>query len=245
MLTNKKKAWLMIAILFMLFVSACSGGATPAPTGVSQEVGTPTPISNLPEQEQSTKAPERDRLDPEEFAKSLGDYVLRPQDLPNSYRVPQGGERRVSNLGVIQEMGEVAGKHYIVNTGRVEGWYIQLERRKKEDIAPGALESAIELFESSDGAKLALGPEWFKAYKDENKTPTWIEDSCDLGDECLFYYYQSIDPATNLTKLEYDVAFIYKNVLVWVMGRGLDIDTKSDYVMKAAEAVYKRLEAAS
>jgi hypothetical protein len=107
------------------------------------------------------------------------------------------------------------------------------------------LESAIELFESSDGAKLALSPEWFKAYKDENKAPTWIEDGCDIGDECLFYYYQSIDPATNLTKLEYDVAFVYKNVMVWVMGRGLDIDTKSDYVLKAAEAVFKRLEEAS
>jgi hypothetical protein len=199
----------------------------------------------LPGQELSTKAPERDRLDPEALAQSLGDYVLRPADLPNAYRIPQGGERRVSNLGVIQQMGEVTGKHYIVNTGRVDGWYIQLERRKKEDIAPGALESAIELFESSDGAKLAISPEWFKAYQDENKTPTWVEASCDLGDECLFYFYQTLDPATNLTKLEYDVAFIYKNVLVWVMGRGLDIDTQSDYVLNAAEAVFKRLETAS
>ena len=246
MSTNKTKTWLVSAIIFTIFVSACSGGATPTPADTSREVGTPTPVSNLPDQQQeNTKAPERDRLDPEEFANAIGDFVLRPDDLPNAYRVPEGGERRVSNLGIIQQMGEVAGKHYIVNTGRVEGWQIKLERRKKEDIAPGAFESAIELFESSDGAALALSPEWFKAYKDENKTPTWVEAGCDLGDECLFYYYQSIDPATNLTKLEYDVAFSYKNVIVWVMGRGLDIDTKSDYVLKAAEAVYKRLEAAS
>ena len=243
MSTIKKRAWCVGLILFLLLISACSGGSTP--TNSPKGVGTPTAISNLPDQEQATKPPESGRLNPEEFAPALGDYVLRPDDLPNPYRIPQGGERRLSNLGVIQDLGEVAGKHYIVATGRVDGFYIKLERKKKEDIAPGAMESFIELFESSDGAKLALGPEWFKAYKEENKPPNWIEQGCKLGDQCLFYYYQSIDPATNLTKLEYDVAFVYKNVLVWVMGRGIDIDVKSDYVLKAAESVYKRLEQAS
>jgi hypothetical protein len=120
-----------------------------------------------------------------------------------------------------------------------------LERKKKEDVAPGVMESGIELFDSSKGAELALSPDWFKAYKDENKPPTWIDKGCDFGDQCLFYYYQSIDPATNLTKLEYNVAFVYKNVTVWVMGRGLDIDVKPDYVLEAAKSVLKRLEAAS
>lgn len=243
MSTTKMRAWCVGLVLFLFLITACSGGSTP--TNSPKGAGTPTPVSNLPEQEQATKPPERGRLDPEEFASELGDYVLSPEDLPNLYRIPQGGERRISNLGVIQDMGEVLGKHYIVATGRVDGFYRLLERKKKEDIAPGAMESLIELFDSSDGAKLALGPEWFKAYKEENKQPTWIEEGCKLGDKCLFYYYQSIDPATNLTKLEYDVAFVYKNVLVWVMGRGLDIDIKSDYVLKAAEAVYKRLEQAS
>ncbi len=241
----KAIAWGVILITALVFTSGCSSQLAPAPEEPRQEYGTPTPVSNLPGEVQETRPPERGRLDPEVFAPALGNFVLRPDDLPHDYRVPQHGEKRVSNLGVIQDVGEVSGKHYIVSTGRVEGWFLQLERKKKADIAPAAFESTIELFESSDGAQLAISPEWFKAFKEGNKTPTWIEGGCDLGDECLFYYYESLDPATNLTKLEYDVAFAYKNVLVWVMGRGLDIDVTPDYVLDAAGAVYRRLEGAS
>jgi hypothetical protein len=244
----KKTIWGILLILTLVLSSACSTpGPAPAPVEntPAPKVGTPTPISNLPEQVQPTQPPERGRFDPETFADALGDYVLRPQDLPNDYKVPVNGEKRISNLGVIQEMGEVAGKHYIVTTGRVDGWYLQLERKKKEDIAPGGMESSIELFDSSKGAELALSPDWFKAYKSETKSPTWVDKGCNFGDQCLFYYYKSLDPATNLTKLEYDVAFSYKNVVVWVMGRGLDIDVTPDYVLNAAKALYSRLEAAS
>jgi len=63
------------------------------------------------------------------------------------------------------------------------------------------MESAIELFESSDE------PNWRSALSGSRplKTriiPHLIEDGCDIGDECLFYYYQSLDPATNVTKLD-------------------------------------------
>ncbi len=241
----KKIAWL--AGLILIIVSACSGsGPESLPADSHGGGGTPTPISNLPGQvEEDVKPPERDRFDPEQFSEAIGDYVLRPEDLPNDYRIPQGGEHRLSNLGVIQDRGEVEGKHYIVDTGRVDGWHLELERKKKEDIAPGTMASAIELFESSEGAELALSRDWFKAYREENKTPNWIEDGCNFGNQCLFYYYQSIDPATNLTKLEYDVAFVYRNVMVWVMGRGLDIDVTPDYILNAAEALFMRLKKAS
>jgi len=241
----KRMTWFVTLVMALILISGCSSQG-PAPANTPKAGGsTPTPISNLPEQVEPTRPPERGRFDPISFAKTLGDYVLRPADLANPYRVPVDGERRISNLGVIQQMGEVEGKHYIVSTGRVDGWYMQLERKKKEDVAPGVMESGIELFDSSQGAELALSPDWFKAYKDENKTPTWIDKGCDIGDQCLFYYYQSIDPATNLTRLEYNVAFVYKNVVVWVMGRGLDIDVEPDYVLQAARAVFNRLEAAS
>jgi hypothetical protein len=241
-----KTSKILTLLLALTLLAACSTQVPPVVTDAPPIVSTPTAISNLPEaQVEETAPPETGRFDPEAFASSLGDYVLRPTDLPNAYRVPEDGEKRISNLGVIQNIGEVKGKHYIVQTGRVDGWYLQLERRRKEEIIPGVMESAIELFESSEGAKLALSPEWFQAYQDEDNPPTWIEDGCDIGDQCLFFYYQSIDPATEVTKLEYDVAFVYKNVMVWVLGRGLDIDVKPEYVLKAAEAVYTRLEQAS
>jgi len=237
---------ILTLLLALTLLAACSTQIPPVATDAPPAASTPTAISNLPDQPaEETAPPEPGRFEPESFAKTLGDYTLRPTDLPNAYRVPEDGEKRLSNLGVIQSIGEVKGKHYIVATGRVDGWYLQLERRRKEEIIPAVMESAIELFESSDGAKLAISPEWFQAFQDEDHPPTWIEDGCDIGDECLFYYYQSLDPATNVTNLEYNVAFVYKNVMVWVLGRGLDIDVKSDYILNAAEALYQRLEQAS
>ncbi len=237
----KSKLIPVIAILFaLILLSACSeGNATP--TAVS---GQPTAVLNVPQatEKVSTKG---DIFDPNTFSQVLGNYVLRPEDLPHKYRIPTGGEARLSNLGVVQTMGEVEGKRYILATGRVDGWSLELERKNKEDIAPITFQSTIEVFESHEGALTALSPDWFKAYRNEAKTPSWVEAGCDLGDKCLFYFYKTQDPATNLTKLEYDVAFVYKNVLVWVMGRGLDIDVNPDYVLNAARALYDKLNRAS
>lgn len=237
----KSKIIPLIAILFaVILFSACSEETT-LPT---REGGQPTAVVNVPQttEKVSTKG---GIFDPATFSQRLGNYVLRPEDLPHKYRIPSGGEARVSNLGVVQKMGEVEGKRYILATGRVDGWSLELERKNKEDIAPITFQSTIEVFESHEGALTALSPDWFKAYKSETKTPSWVEGGCDLGDQCLFYYYKTQDPATNLTKLEYDVAFVYKNVLVWVMGRGLDIDVNPDYVLNAARTLYDKLGRAS
>jgi len=237
----KQKILALVAILFaLIIISACSEETPASPT---RQSAAPTAIVNVPQV--TEKAPVKgDIFDPATFSQALGNYILRPEDLPHKYRIPAGGEARVSNLGVIQQIGEVEGKRYILATGRVDGWSIELERKNKEDIAPITFQSTIEVFESHEGALTALSPEWFKAYKNEKKKPEWVEGGCDLGDQCLFYYYKTLDPATNLTKLEYDVAFVYKNVLVWVMGRGLDIDVNPDYVLNAARILFDKLNRA-
>jgi hypothetical protein len=48
-----------------------------------------------------------------------------------------------------------------------------------------------------------------------------------------------------LTTLQYEVAFVYRNVLAKVMGRGLDFDMKPDYVVEVAEVQFEKIDTAS
>nr|NIP43441.1 hypothetical protein [candidate division Zixibacteria bacterium]NIS47459.1 hypothetical protein [candidate division Zixibacteria bacterium]NIU15558.1 hypothetical protein [candidate division Zixibacteria bacterium]NIV07693.1 hypothetical protein [candidate division Zixibacteria bacterium] len=73
----------------------------------------------------------------------------------------------------------------------------------------------------------------------------WIDNGCDFGDECIMYYYEKFDPATELTQLQYEVVFLYDNLLATVMGRGLDIDMNPDYILNAAEIMYGKIDAAA
>lgn len=180
-------------------------------------------------------------FDPTVMENQLSSFVLRDDDLPDDYRLPAGGESSRTTLVLINEMGELQAKRYVLATGRVNGWMVQLERERKDAFAPSAMESSIQLFETNDGAKLALSPEWYPAYQDGE--PNWVDGGCDFGDECLFYQSSKTDPASQITTLRYDVAFVYRNALIWVMGRGLDIDVTPEYILGAAGAIYDKLDA--
>ncbi len=179
-------------------------------------------------------------LKPEDLQTAMSDLVLRPDDLPNDYLIPSGGEGRYANLAMINERGELLGKKYIVASKRVDGWQIKMTRANKEDIAPSYLESTIEIFEDSEGAKKAISKDWYKIYQTDEELPTF--DDCNIGDECIMYHSSKHNAASNLTTLRYEVAFRYRNVMVWVMGRGLDVDVSPDYVLDAAKKVYDKLE---
>lgn len=224
---KKNKLFLVVAVMivFAVILSACA---------------LITQVSGIVTKKVTTSLSHSD-FDPAEVQTAMMDLVLRPDDLPNEYRIPPSGESRYANLAVINERGELQGKKYIVATGRVDGWHINLVRANKEDIAPSYFESTIEVFETSEGAEKAISPDWYKAYQVEDNPPTF-EDGCNIGDTCLLYHSSKHDPATNLTTVRYEVAFTYRNLLVWVMGRGLDVDVTPDYVLNAAQAVYDKLE---
>jgi hypothetical protein len=186
-----------------------------------------------------------DPLYPESFADSLSKYVLRPDDMPNEYSIPPDSESHTSNLRLIQDLGEMEAKRYIDATERIDGWFIHIQRVNKEDFSPYEVESTVEVFKTEEGAQTALSSDWFRAYNDQTGDVVWIEEGCDLGDQCLFYYWQTIDPATDLVKVRYEVAFTYRNVMFWVMGRSLDIDVKPEYMLGIAQTAFDKLEAAA
>jgi hypothetical protein len=244
-LMKKKYLLLIVAFVIAVALTACSSGGEQGPSEPE-----PTAVVNVPEE--AEEAPEdapdvsgsRGLFDAEAMVENLDDYVLRIEDLPNEYRIVSDGEQHMTNLKVINAVGEVEGKRYIAATARVDGWTLELERVNKDELVPYTIFSQNEVFETSEGAQTAFGSDWFHAYSDEEMEPNWVEDGCDFGDACVMFYYEKLDPATELTTLQYEVAFVYKNVLAQVMGRGLDFDMKPEYIVEAAEILFEKIDAA-
>ncbi len=257
----KRKIYLMLTLMAVVLVTvACSltggidtGDISEEPQAEPTRVpATKTPVANVPE---PTEVPEEE--EPEEQGKfsiealegNLDQFVIRPEDLPHDYKILPGGEVPYGNSVIMYDMGEVRAKRYIVNTGRVAGWNLELQRERKADIVPYTMFSKVELFDTVEGAETAFSEEWLPVYleeaDDEGRPVHWIDNGCDFGDECIMYYYEKFDPATELTQLQYEVVFLYDNLLATVMGRGLDIDMNPDYILNAAEIMYGKIDAAA
>ena len=219
----KNRRILMIVVsIIVLALAACSSDGDEDTFASEPE---PTAIANIPEQPDKSVPEEEEPVAPPEVSESKGlfdaeamvenldDYVLRVEDMPNQYKIVTDGEQHLTNLKVINTVGEVDAKRYLAATTRMDGWSMELERVKKEELIPYTMYSQVEVFETADGAQAAFSPDWFHAYIDEERETHWIEGGCDIGDACIMYYYEKLDPTTELTTLQYEVAFVYKNVL--------------------------------
>jgi hypothetical protein len=232
----------------------------PANTSVPVPTDTPTPEpttvvnvpetseENAPEEEKPTETPEiietQGVFDTEKLVENLDDFVLRSKDMPNQYRLVEDGEQHITNRRVMNTIGQAEGKQFIAATNRLDGWSIELERVNKEDLTPYTIFNQVEVFATTEGARTAFGTDWFHAYTDDNRKPNWIENGCDIADACIMYYYEKFDPKTELTTLQYEVAFVYRNVLAQVMGRSLDFDMNPDYVVQTAEFLFEKINTA-
>lgn len=266
---NVRPLFFYFVLVVLIALAACSSGkseeiATPAiePTNtyVPDPTDTPTPEptavanvpepteENAPEEEEPTETPEivesHGVFDTDKLVENLDDFVLRSGDMPNPYRLVEDGEHHITNRRVLNTIGQAEGKRYITASNRLDGWSIELERVNKEDLTPYTMFNQVEVFATTEGAQTAFGPDWFHAYTDENRKPNWIEDGCDIADSCIMYYYEKFDPTTELTTLQYEIAFVYKNVLAQVMGRSLDFDMNPEYVVQAAESLFEKIDAA-
>ena len=233
-----KKVLCILLIAFALFLISCGLLGDAADNAPEKQAS--------PDEEVEEAVTEAgDPLYPESFADSLSKYVLRPDDMPNEYAIPPDSELHNTNLRLIQELGEMEAKRYIDATDRIDGWFIHIQRVKKADFSPYEVISTVEVFETEEGAQNSLSSDWFRAYNDQTGDVVWVEEGCDLGDQCLFYYWQTIDPETDLVKVRYEVAFTYRNAMFWVMGRSLDIDVKPEYMLGIAQTAFDKLEAAA
>ncbi|MBN2500694.1 MAG: hypothetical protein JXB38_07960 [Anaerolineales bacterium] len=213
-------------------LSFAAGGISEAAEGVSDTAGDVADVV----------APSNTGIvDTIRIKSQLDELILRPTDMDYAYHIDSGKEMRYGNTNAMYERGEIEGKKFIAATGRVEGWSLEMRRTHKIDPAPATYASTIEVFESVDGAQLALSPEWFKAYQDLDNLPIMLDESCDFGEECVMYLYENYKAAEGLTTLTYEIAFTYRNVLVWTSVRGLDYEVEEQDVVDAAQVIYDRL----
>jgi hypothetical protein len=253
--------FVIMAILALVLV-ACSSGSDAAAEPTAPPPPTATAIANVPDQPEASESEETSAEPPEApdvktskevfdvtaMTENLGDYVLRPENMPNDYNIVENGELHLTNSRIINTMGEVNAKRYIADTSRVDGWSLELQRVKKEELLPYTFVTQVEVFETSEGAANAFSEDWLPVYQeseDENApVPTWIDNGCDLGDACIMYYYEKLDPATELTTLQYEIVFVYRNVVGKIMARGIDYDMNVDYFEQMAQIFFDKIDAA-
>jgi hypothetical protein len=172
----------------------------------------------------------------------LDELVLRPEDMDIDYHIESGATSPYGSSQLIGERGEAEAKRFIAATGRVDGWKLEMRRTKKADVAPTVITSTVELFETSDGAKLALSSDWHYAYQSNDREIVFLDENCDLGDKCIYYMFEKYDPATQLTTLRYEVAFTYRNFLAQVSAIGLDFDITENDAIELGQIILDKLE---
>jgi hypothetical protein len=251
----KKISLFFIAIFIIaIALTACSssepedtGSSAPEPTAVVNVPDQPEEAEEAPKEEAPAEAPEVEEseglFDVEAMVEELENYVLRPEDMPDAYKIEVDGEQHMTNLKVINSIGEVEGKRYIAATAREDGWYLELGRVHKADLIPATIWTYVQVYETAEGAQTAF-TDYLDPYTEEESEAHFIEDGCDLGDACVMYYYERLEPTTETTILQYEVAFVYKNVLATVMGRGLDFDMNPDYLLNIASLMFDKIDAA-
>jgi hypothetical protein len=180
-------------------------------------------------------------VEPNSFVRVQNDYVLRPSDFTTAYHVDSGQEKRLANTTLVQEMGQAEGKAYIAATGRVEGWYIQLRRTNSAAFGPATFTNTVEVFNTVDGALVAMSPAYHPLYNSTERDYEVIEGGCSLGRNCTLFTSEKFEPASGVTTVRYDVLFTYQNVLVWVTGTGLEVELTPDVVIDAGQIVLNKL----
>lgn len=183
-------------------------------------------------------------VDQAQFIVKMNELVLGPKDMPVPYRIASGSNARFDNASAATAMGSELGKPYIAATGRVDGWDLFMERANATDIGPESYRSRVEIFETVEGASAAISEQWFWAYTDPKKTPTeWLSKNCNVGNECLSFMYQEAKPGAGAVHERYDVAFRYRNSLVWVFVNGVQGDVSEEVALDAARMILERIKA--
>ena len=182
-------------------------------------------------------------VDHDSFIVSMDQLVLRPNDFDARYNIAPAGDFRMDNAQFSRNFGSTYGKPYILNTGRVDGWDLSLERANPNDFAPELVRSQVSYHESVNGAKAAMSEEWFWAYQVEDRAPdAFMDKSCSVGNECMSFMYKEVKPGGGAVVERYDVAFRYQNVVAWVFIKGQQGEVSEDLALQYAQMVLDKVE---
>lgn len=179
-------------------------------------------------------------IDTADFVRSQHLLVLRPTDLASRYRVIL--DFQYSNVDLPFKNAPERAR-YVNLTGRVDGWEITLERIDPDTPGPFEYTSRVEVFETVEGAKDAIGPGNFWVYTNDKRAPDeLINKKCRIGSDCALFQTIPPSPKSGQANLRYDIAYRYKNVIVWVTINGLEEELDLTQLLDAAEIIYQKLQ---
>lgn len=206
---------LMAAAIGYLLMSGPLAGVVPSSSGFNQDI----------------------------FIVSMDQLVLSPTDMAAGYVVTPGGNKRFDNALLSRNMGADYAKPFILNTGRVDGWDLSMERANPNDFTPEYVRSRVEIYETVDGASTALSKDWFWAYQVEERLPDEILDkSCNVGKDCISYMYQEVKAGKGAIIERYEVAARYQNIVVWVLIKGAQGEVNEQIALDYAQLIFDKIE---
>ncbi|HKJ28000.1 MAG TPA: hypothetical protein VJ965_10205 [Anaerolineales bacterium] len=182
-------------------------------------------------------------LPEDEFIVRMDQFPLRPNDMDDPYSISAGGDLRMDNTQLSKFMGSGYVKPFVNHTGRVDGWDVSLDRVNANAFGPETVRSQVSYFEEADGASEALSSDWFWAYQLEDRAPEeFLDENCSLGSDCVTFMYKEVKPGGGSIVERYDVAFRYKNVVIWVFVKGVQGEVSEDIVMDYGQMVLDKVK---
>jgi hypothetical protein len=182
-------------------------------------------------------------LPEDQFIVNMDQLVLRPSDMDAQYTIAPGGDLRMDNTQLSRGLGSGYAKPFINQTGRVDGWDVLMDRVNATAFTPETVRSQVSYFQDSDGASDALSKDYFWAYQLEDRMPDeFLDESCNLGSDCLTFMYSEAKPGSGNIVERYDVAYRYKNVVVWVFIKGVQGEVSEDLVLEYGQMVLDKVK---
>lgn len=167
--------------------------------------------------------------------------LLAKSDLPQDarYYIPYPEWRSPHrNKEVLSGFGVEEGREYLARTGRVDGWFIQLQRGTSTVLAPEYVYDNVVLYSTAEGAVYVMTE--FGGCSDPENDYQLVATEFQLGDltnSCEWHEMQS----GGENYVHYRIEFLYKNVYhaIEIMGWEYEIDPK--YAEAIATTLYEKL----
>ena len=156
------------------------------------------------------------------------------KDLPieGKYYIPNEGWMSINtNNEVISMWGVEKGREYVIQTGRVTGWWVARKRDYKGVRLPEEIDCGVYTFKTAQGAQLAMTE--FNSVKTQKGTNgKYVDKIMLLGDKNLVTVFHNVDSGGN-KNTEYEIYFTYRNLMISVIGYSQREDDVSHDVIEA------------
>lgn len=147
-----------------------------------------------------------------------------------------------TNEEVISIRGVEAGRNYVIKTGRVTGWWVDMKRGTRAASLPEELGCGVYMFKTSEGAKIALTK--FNSVETDTKKLGWryLNQDIELGDaNNVIALYRTDSGGNRNTNIQIEI--VYKNLLITVDGYAYrEEDVPLNVLISTMTKIFERIK---